>query len=253
MTAWRSQRNRVDRRDLEPGDGLHQGQPGLRPLLRRDVRRAFRGVPATPTSRASTCGSCPSSSEQPLRWRRPRMIFVNSMSDLFHEDIPTTVRRAGLRGDGGAPTGTRSRSSRSAHERLAELARRCPGPRTSGWASRSRTGGFVQRADHLRASRPPCASSAPSRCSGRSTASTSTDIDWLIAGGESGPRHRPMRADWVRDLRDRCEDEGVAFFFKQWGGHDRSRRPDLDGRTWDEMPVAPPASWYGRTNPLLRR
>ena len=84
---------------------------------------------------------------------------------------------------------------------------------------------------------PRFASSPPSRCSARSTASICRGIHWLIAGGESGPKHRPMRVEWVRELRDRCLDEEVAFFFKQWGGH----RPKaggrlLDGRTWDEMP-----------------
>ncbi len=62
-------------------------------------------------------------------------------------------------------------------------------------------------------------------------------IDWLIAGGESGPRHRPMDAEWVRELRDRCVDEDVAFFFKQWGGaRPKSGGRELDGRTWDELP-----------------
>jgi protein gp37 len=64
-------------------------------------------------------------------------------------------------------------------------------------------------------------------------------IDWLIAGGESGARHRPLRLDWARDLRDRCTAEGVAFFFKQHGGRtSKSGGRELDGRTWDELPVA---------------
>ncbi len=63
------------------------------------------------------------------------------------------------------------------------------------------------------------------------------DIDWLITGGESGPGHRPVKVEWLRELRDRCETEGVAFFFKQWGGS-RAKAGGrlLDGRTWDEMP-----------------
>jgi protein gp37 len=65
-----------------------------------------------------------------------------------------------------------------------------------------------------------------------------TEIDWLIVGGESGPSHRPMRAEWVRDLRDRCVEEGVAFFFKQWGGRTpKAGGRALEGRTWDEMPA----------------
>jgi protein gp37 len=65
-------------------------------------------------------------------------------------------------------------------------------------------------------------------------------IDWLIAGGESGPGHRPMQAEWVRTLRDRCDDEGVSFFFKQWGGRSsKSGGRALDGREHSEMPAAP--------------
>jgi protein gp37 len=70
-----------------------------------------------------------------------------------------------------------------------------------------------------------------------------TDIDWLIAGGESGPHARPMAPNWVRMLREQCADEGTAFFFKQWGGRTpTSGGRDLDGRTWDDMPVAMTAS-----------
>jgi protein gp37 len=68
-------------------------------------------------------------------------------------------------------------------------------------------------------------------------------LDWLIVGGESGPGHRPVRAEWVRQLRDRCQTEKVAFFFKQWGGiRSKAGGRLLDGRTWDEPPAVAPAS-----------
>ena len=64
-------------------------------------------------------------------------------------------------------------------------------------------------------------------------------MHWLIAGGESGPNHRPLDPEWVRELRDECREQGVAFFFKQWGGRTpKSNGRELDGRLWDEMPVA---------------
>lgn len=70
-----------------------------------------------------------------------------------------------------------------------------------------------------------------------------TGIDWVIVGGESGPEHRPMRGEWVRDLRDRCVAAGVAFFFKQWGGRTpKSGGREFDGRTWDEYPRAEAAA-----------
>ncbi len=85
--------------------------------------------------------------------------------------------------------------------------------------------------------RPRCGTSAPSRCSGRSTSSTSRAIDWVIAGGESGPTRRPPRGEWLRGLRDHCLAAGVAFTFKGWGGRVQGAQGRLlDGREWHERP-----------------
>jgi protein gp37 len=173
---------------------------------------------------------------QPMRWRRPRRVFVNSMSDLFHEQVPDqfvvdiwTVMAACERHQFQVLT--------KRPERMVELAPSLPWPRNVWMGVTIENRRFAGRADLLR--RTPAAvkfiSAEP--LLGPLDELDLTGIDWLICGGESGPGHRRMRPEWARALRDRCLADGVAFFFKQWGGlrpKDGGRL--LDGRTWDEMP-----------------
>jgi protein gp37 len=176
--------------------------------------------------------------DQPLRWRRPRMIFVNSMSDLFHEVVPldyiARVFDVMTRADQHVFQILTKR-----HERLAELAPRLPWPPNVWMGVSIENRRWVERADHLR--RVPAAvrfiSAEP--LLGPLDGLDLTDIHWLIAGGESGPGHRPVRAEWLRDLRDACATEGVAFFFKQWGGRTaKAGGRQLDNVEWSQLPVA---------------
>ena len=154
---------------MEPGDRVHKVSPGLRALLRRDLRRALaRRTRATPTSRASTCGSGRSGSSSRCAGSAPRVIFVNSMSDLFHEDDPARVRRSRC--------STVMVERRAAHlpdpDQAPRAPRRaraasCRGRRTSGWACRSRTAAACVAPTTCARCRPPSASSRPSRCSAR--------------------------------------------------------------------------------------
>jgi protein gp37 len=132
------------------------------------------------------------------------------------------------------------------HERLAELAPSLPWPENLWMGVSIENRRFVHRADRLRDVPAAVRFISAEPLLGRLDGLDLTGIDWLIAGGESGPRHRPVKADWIRELRDRCLAEHVAFFFKQWGG----RRPktggrELDGRAWDQMPQ--PATLAGAT------
>jgi protein gp37 len=96
---------------------------------------------------------------------------------------------------------------------------------------------FVHRADYLREVDAAVRFISAEPLLGPLEGLDLSGIDWLISGGESGAKHRPVKVDWLRELRDRCVDEGVAYFFKQWGGHrPKSGGRLLDGRTWDEMP-----------------
>ena len=179
--------------------------------------------------------------ELPLRWKKPQTIFVNSMSDLFHKDVPLeyiqrvfdVMRRAHWH---------RFQVLTKRAERLAELdaADRLGAEHLDGRQRRERD--HTSRIDDLRATRACSSSSRSSRCSARSRPDL-RGIDWVIVGGESGPRARPMDPAWVTDIRDQCRRAGVAFFFKQWGGKNKKKAGRLlDGRTWDEMPKCAPVA-----------
>lgn len=180
----------------------------------------------------------PQTLHMPLRWRSPRVIFVNSMSDLFHEAVPVefinqvfdVMRRA----DSHVFQILTKR-----HERLSELADQLEWPPNVWMGVSVENRRFIHRADHLR--RVPAAvrfiSAEP--LLGPLDGLDLQGIDWLIAGGESGRKHRPVHPDWVRQLRDRCTAENVPFFFKQWGGiRSKSGGRTLDGRVWSQMPPA---------------
>lgn len=176
--------------------------------------------------------------EQPLRWRKPRRIFVNSMSDLFHLDVPADfIARVFATMEEADWHQFQILTKRP--ERLRELADELPWPKNV-WAGVS-----VENEDYLWRIVELAAVPAAIRflslepLLGPLPALTLKGIDWVIVGGESGPGARPMAAEWVRDIRRQCLEQGVAFFFKQWGGTRKSRTGrELDGRTWDQLPVA---------------
>jgi len=174
--------------------------------------------------------------EQPLRWRRPRMIFVNSMSDLFHELVPLTFieRVFGVMASAEQHT---FQILTKRHERLAAVAPRLSWPANVWMGVSIENRRWAERADYLRDVPAAIRFISAEPLLGPLHGIDLEDIDWLIAGGESGPRHRPVRAEWLRDLRDECEQAGVAFFFKQWGGpRSKSGGRRLDGREHSDMP-----------------
>jgi protein gp37 len=182
----------------------------------------------------------PDSLDIPFRWKRPRTIFVNSMSDLFHVDVPEDYLQLVFDVMRRTPHHTYQILTKRA-ERLARVAPRLDWPRNA-WMGVSVEGpAYVWRIDYLR--RVPAAvrfvSAEPLL---EPLSSLRLDgIHWLIAGGESQSGCRPAKMDWFRDLRDQCGRAGVAFFLKQLGGHPSKRGGDdavLDGRRWIDMPVA---------------
>jgi protein gp37 len=181
----------------------------------------------------------PDSLDIPFRWKRPRTIFVNSMSDLFHVDVPEEYLQLVFDVMRRTPQHTYQVLTKRA-ERLVRVAPRLHWP-ANVWMGVSVEGpAYVWRIDYLR--RVPAAirfvSAEPLL---EPLSSLPLDgIHWLIAGGESQPGCRPAQLDWFRDLRDQCTRTGVAFFLKQLGGHPSKRAGDgavLDGRRWVDMPV----------------
>jgi protein gp37 len=175
--------------------------------------------------------------QHPLRWRQPRRVFVNSMSDLFHDDVPTkyitrifdVMHRASWH---------QFQVLTKRSERLVEL-----DPilkwRPQIWMGVSvESEGYLPRVDHLRRTHAHVKFLSIEPLLGSLPRLNLRGIDWVIVGGESGPGARPVDPEWVREIRDRCISAGVAFFFKQWGGVIKSKTGRaLDGKEWDELPI----------------
>lgn len=176
----------------------------------------------------------------PLQWRTPRTIFVNSMSDLFHEKVPEefigavfdTMRRADHH---------RYQVLTKRADRLAELAPRLPWPEHVWMGVSVENKDYRFRVDLLRATPAAVKFLSLEPLLGPIPNLELTGIDWVIVGGESGPGARPMDLEWVAEIRDRCVASGVPFFLKQLGGVRDKRGGNkalLDGRRWIEMPAA---------------
>jgi protein gp37 len=174
--------------------------------------------------------------EVPLRWKRPRMVFVNSMSDLFHKDVPFDFIAKCFAVMERASHHTFQVLTKRV-ERAAGIAHRLPWPQNV-WMGTSVENADYTRRVHLLARIPAAIrflSLEP--LLGPIPQLPLSQIDWVIVGGESGPGARPMDAKWVFDIRDRCLSRSVPFFFKQWGGVHKSRNGrELDGRVWDDLP-----------------
>jgi protein gp37 len=231
-------------RTWNPIRGCTLISPGCKHCYAERFAERFRGVPGHPYERGFDLRLVPEKIAEPLRWSSPSMVFVNSMSDLFHRDVPddfiVAVSRVMVRARWHTYQVLTKRS-----ERMQEM---LSGP--LGFAAREphiwwgvsvedRTHG-LPRLEHLRA--------APAGLRMLSVEPLLEDlgtlnldgIGWVIVGGESGPGARPMALAWVQPIRDQCARANVPFFFKQWGGVQKGRAGRvLDGRTHDEVPQRP--------------
>lgn len=220
-----------------PVTGCTQVSPGCAHCYAKTFAERWRDIPGHHYEQGFELRLWQDRIGQPLRWRAPRTIFVNSMSDLFHEDIPFDyiVRVFDVMAEASQHT---FQVLTKRHERLAELAVDLDWPPNVWMGVSVENRRFVKRADYLRGVPAAVRFISAEPLLGPLEGLDLDGIDWLIAGGESGHRHRPVRIEWIRDLRDRCLSERVAFFFKQWGGRTpKAGGRDLDGRTWDELPT----------------
>ena len=179
---------------------------------------------------------------QPLVWKRSRMIFVNSMSDLFHKEVPRTfideVFDTMEKADWHIFQVLTKRSSLMRD--YLNRRYRTVSPPAHIWLGVSvEDSRSASRIAHLRQASAAVRFLSVEPLIGAVGQVDLTGIHWVIAGGESGPGARPMMIDWAREIRDRCAEQNVAFFFKQWGGiRPKTGGRDLDGREWNELPVA---------------
>lgn len=225
-----------------PVTGCNEVSPGCAHCYAKTFAERFRGVPGHPYERGFDLQLRPERLEQPLQWKKPKVIFVNSMSDLFHDEVPDEFIRDVFKTMQSASWHTFQVLTKRP-ERLAELAQQLPWPDNVWMGVSVENQRWTSRIDDLR--KVPAAVRflscepllGPLQLNLR-------DISWVIVGGESGPKARPMNPAWARSIRDQCRDAGVAFFFKQWGAYDEAgiRRGKgaagrlLDQRTWDALP-----------------
>ena len=176
--------------------------------------------------------------DAPLKWKKSQLIFVNSMSDLFHEDVPLdfildvfdTMNRAKRHH-------FQVLTKRS--ERLVKLSSEIQWPENVWMGVSVENQDYTFRIDHLRQTGAQVKFLSLEPLIGALPNLDLTDIDWVIVGGESGPYARPMQEEWVIDIRDQCQQGDVPFFFKQWGGRNKKQAGrTLEGQTWNGWPAS---------------
>ena len=178
------------------------------------------------------------------------MIFVNSMSDLFHEDIPPEfilrVFNVMRRADWHCFQILTKRS-----ERLIDISPKLPWMPHIWMGVTVEEQNYTYRIDHLRRTGAKIKFLSLEPLLGPISNLCLEEIDWVIVGGESGPRSRPMKKSWVIDIRNQCQEAKVPFFFKQWGGTNKKKAGrKLEGRTWDEMPLLTRSEYKQKLNHL---
>lgn len=177
----------------------------------------------------------------PLRWRKPRRVFVNSMSDLFHPAVPDKFIASVFDTMKAAEQHTFQILTKRP-QRLASLAASLPWPPNVWMGVSVENAAYRFRIDHLRRIPAKVRFLSLEPLLGDVGVLDLSSIRWVIVGGESGPNARPLEEAWVISIRDQCVDAGVAFFFKQWGGRTpKSGGRELDGELWDEMPTPAPS------------
>lgn len=175
----------------------------------------------------------------PLSWKTPKRIFVNSMSDLYHKDVPDDFIRAVFDTMAKAHWHTFQILTKRP-DRLLEIAAELPWKPNIWQGVSVEDQRVVYRIDQLRQIPAQVRFLSIEPLIGAINELNLDGINWVIVGGESGPKARPMEKEWVTNIRDQCIENNVAFFFKQWGGvrkHTTGR--ELEGRTWDEYPAMP--------------
>jgi protein gp37 len=226
-----------------PVTGCTRISPGCDNCYAERIAERFRNVTGHPFEAGFDLTLRPNRLKQPISWKKPLHIFVNSMSDLFHKDIPfdytdkvfETMEEANWH----IFQILTKRSSIMRDYFMRRYGRKNPPGHI--WAGASiEDSSKVSRVEHVRATHSGIRFLSIEPLIGPIDYLDLSNIDWIIVGGESGPRARPMDPNWVRRIRDFCKDQNTPFFFKQWGGSTaKSGGRVLDGETWDELPSLP--------------
>ena len=228
-----------------PVRGCTKISPGCKHCYAEVFAERFRGVPNHPYGQGFDLRLVPEKLEEPLKWKTPKRIFVNSMSDLFHPNVPSEYIARVAEVMTRAPWHTfqvlTKRAARMSELLNSSLAFAASAPHIWWGVSVENREHGIPRISHLQ--------DANARVKFLSVEPLLEDlgelsldgIHWVIVGGESGHGARPMEEKWVTKVKEQCIESGVAFFFKQWGGRQKSKAGRLlQGRTYDEMPTAAP-------------
>lgn len=178
----------------------------------------------------------PNTLDIPLKWKKPRLIFVNSMSDLFHKDVPFNFIKKIFKIMGQASQHKfQILTKRSA--RMLKLSEELEWPENVLTGVTVETKDYLNRLNHLRKTPASTKFVSFEPLLGEITEPNLDNIDWVIVGGESGPGARPMSPEWVKEIRNWCVKENTPFFFKQWGGVNKKKNGRLlEKQTWDQVP-----------------
>lgn len=226
-----------------PVTGCTQISPGCAHCYAKTFAERFRGVSGHPYEMGFDLTLREERLRQPLQWRRSKLIFVNSMSDLFHEMVPDKFIRDVFRTIEEAHW-HRFQLLTKRPERLVAMKDQLPFPENLWVGVSVENQRWTTRIDLLRKVDAHVRFLSCEPLLGPLKNLDLSEIHWVIVGGESGPSARRMNPDWVRQIRNQCLDANVAFFFKQWGAFGESGRRlgkkragrELDERTWDELP-----------------
>jgi len=245
----------MDRGDLEPRDRVHQGEPAVQVLLRGAPGEAIEAMRSLRYRNGFKGTLHEDAVDLPLRWRSARRSFVKSMSDPFHEavlfEFTTRCSEVMRRADQHSYQVLTKRP-----ERMLEYARTAlpfPWPAQVGAGTSVENDDYSGRIDTLRHVPATARFLSLEPLLGPLDDLDLWGMSWIIVGGESGPRARPMNPAWVTAIRDNCQEQRVPFFFKQWGGKNKKAAGrGLEGRTWDEYPLsAPSARPLGRARAVV--
>ena len=225
-----------------PVRGCTKISPGCAHCYAETFAERFRGVPGHPYEQGFDLRLVPEKLTEPFLWAKPQMVFVNSMSDLFHRDVPdeyiALVAEIMAKANWHTYQVLTKRSERLRNLLQTKLAFAAEMDHIWWGVSVENRKYGLPRIDHLREANPKMAFLSVEPLLEDLGEIDLTGIDWVIVGGESGAGARPMKAEWVESIQRQCESANVPFFFKQWGGvRKKLAGRELNGRTFDEHPA----------------
>jgi len=219
-----------------PVTGCTKTSPGCANCYAERMTRRLKAMGVHNYKKGFKVSTHPGMLDYPLGWRKPRMIFVNSMGDLFHEDVPVSFIKRVFKVMERTHWHTYQVLTKRA-ERLFDIAPELPWPDNVWMGVTVEDKEHLYRIDSLRTTKAKVKFISFEPLLGKMGKVDLTDIDWAIVGGESGPGARAMQPEWARELRDQCIKTKVPFFFKQWGGFNKKKAGKiLDGKIWMRMP-----------------